>query len=334
MTTTQGTSQRFQRLDKERHVHYSDVLFDSNVVRAGDPVAENRLLALSELLVAKPEYGHIWFSLISLYELLAASTADKRIELLKGFRNLYSRFGNRIRFIGGTHLESVVSEWSEHKTFLFAPANIIDNDIIASIAAGDLVGMLKELRDKWEEEKTRLRSNYDARAKELREFYAVNSWFREDFAQNITLYGTLNALEQCDDEAKKLIIDHAKQPPEALRMAKENHTQYPSTWTYALLVRLAQYAATLTGVERNSKFARYGSLLKPHRNDFIDACIAASGGHCGMLITEDAGLLAKINALHDTQPPLIRLQAFTVYDALIAWNPPDGGVRDRSKPIP
>lgn len=46
-----------------------------------------------------------------------------------------------------------------------------------------------------------------------------------------------------------------------------------------------------------------------------------------MMITNDRGLIAKLNRLHDAG--LIRLQAFTVSDALVAYNPPNGRVRER-----
>jgi hypothetical protein len=100
------------------------------------------------------------------------------------------------------------------------------------------------------------------------------------------------------------------------------------------LARLADYAATLTKAERKANFAQYGRLLESDPNDYLDAYIASTGGMCGMLMTNDEGLIEKLNFLHDIQPPLVRLQAFTVHDALIAYNPPNGDRRDRSKPLP
>lgn len=59
MTTNPATTKQFERLDKPRQVHFKDVLFDSNVIEKHEPIAEQRLLDLAELLVAKPDYGHI-----------------------------------------------------------------------------------------------------------------------------------------------------------------------------------------------------------------------------------------------------------------------------------
>ncbi|MFP2894987.1 hypothetical protein [Corallococcus sp. 4LFB] len=332
MTTDPAPPKQYEKLEKERLVHYSDVLFDSNVIRKFEPVAEQRLLALSDLLLAKPKYGHVWFSLTSLLEMLAPAEPASRIEMLTRFRSLYSRFGNRVRFFGPGDFASVVAEWTgAHQ---YALVQNIDKEVAASIEAGDLVGTLKLARDDWMKQRVSLRAAYNERKNKYKAAYAANAQFRNEFNKNVAQYNTANALEQCDDVARTLIVDFAKQPPDALLKAKSDHLKYPCTWTYALLKRLADYSATLTDGQRNAEFAHLGDVLAAHPNDYLDAYIVASGGSCGMFITNDGPLIDKINFLHGGQPSLIQLQAFTVYDALHAWNPPDGDVRDRSKPIP
>ncbi len=51
--------QQFEMLDRERKVTRADVLFDSNVLRANDDVAEKRLVALTELLLEHPDQGNV-----------------------------------------------------------------------------------------------------------------------------------------------------------------------------------------------------------------------------------------------------------------------------------
>ena len=305
------------------------------MIRANDQLAEDRLIALSELLVAKPEYGKIWFSLPSLNELLAPQSPAVRIELLNRFRALYSRFGDRVCFLGGRNpLPTVCAEWSGDRKFMQMRVDAIDDVIQDSIAAGDLVGVLKSSHEAWMIDRERLWKLHSEKVTEFQALYAGDAEFRRAFKANIELLGTVNALDQCDDLALQLIVDFAKRPAEDLEKAKANPGDYPCTWTYALLSRLADYAASSTKAEWKANYAQYGRLLKADQNDYIDAYIAATGGGCGMLITNDEGLIDKLNFLHDVQPPLIRLQGFTVYDALIGYNPPNGDKRDRSKPIP
>ncbi|NPD22149.1 hypothetical protein [Corallococcus exiguus] len=334
MTTSQSEIKQFQKLEKARYVHHSDVLFDSNVIRRSDELAEKRLFALAELLVEKPEYGNIWFSLSSIYELLAPEEPATRVELLSRFRKLYMRFGERVRFIGPGNFSSVVAEWSADGSFTYAMAKNIDSEVLAAIAAGDLVGSLKLAREDWMAQKAKLRAAYNERVAGFKRYYKESSEFREAFRSYLLRYNTKHALEQCEGVAQTLLVEFAKQPPEAIAKAKENHKRYPCTWTYALLSRLADYSATLTEGQRRADFPNSGNLLKAHANDFVDAYIVASGGKCGMLITNDHALIDKANFLYDAEPSLIRIQAFTVYDTLIAFNPPNGGVRDRSREIP
>ncbi|MFY1824941.1 hypothetical protein ACN47A_03440 [Myxococcus fulvus] len=324
---------QFEKLEKTRYVLNADVLFDSNVIRANDPAAEQRLLALSALLVEKPDRGHIWFSLTSLAELLGPDDASKRVELLKRFQNLYRQFGDRVRFFGPGPFSFVVAEWGD-KGPMYSPANAVDDDVCASIAAGDLVGSLRLARQSWEIERARLWQVHADKVKRYRAAYESDQVFRDEFKRNVELLGTANALEQCDDIARSLIIDHAKRSESALGEAKANPQNYPCTWTYSLLVRIADYSATLKKSEWKAKYSRYGRLLKSDENDYVDAYIAATGGGCGMIITNDGGLVDKVNFLHDAEPSLVRLQGFTVRDAVIAYNPPNGDKRDRSKPIP
>ena len=65
-------------------------------------------------------------------------------------------------------------------------------------------------------------------------------------------------------------------------------------WTHALLVRLAQFAQTIPDDIRGREFPDLVQVLKPHENDLLDAYIAGCGAQCGILLTEDKGLTAKV----------------------------------------
>jgi hypothetical protein len=294
------------------------VLFDSNVFSVND-ADEQRLHALTELLLNHPGQGNFWFSLMTLTEITAPADRQRRIELLKRFRNLYRRFGNRVRFMRS--LEDNIKAECASRPHPSADASVVDKDTSDSIASGDLVGLLKEGYEDWRREKVKIRNKYDEYAEQSREGYAQKPEIRLTLKQVVPQYFSLNGLEQCDDIAKNLLTDAADANPSlTLDDIKTRHKDYPCIWTFALLARLAQYAFTIPDAERKQKFPSFERLLEPHPNDFIDADIAATGAHCGTMITNDRALVAKLNSLYDAN--LIRMQGFTVSDALIGYIPP------------
>jgi hypothetical protein len=334
MTDTTTGEKQLKMLDKARQVHNADVLFDSNVIRANNPLAEQRLFELADLLVEHPDTGDIWLSLLSLSEMLAPKKVARQMEVLRIFQNLYRRFGDRVKFFGPENFSSVRAEWKGKGSFLSAKVSEIDEYVSDSIAKGELTGVLKDIRNDWETAKEAMQKAYADKAAEYKAEYESNPAFREAVKEGIAVFGTAKVLEQCEDIAESLLVNVLRRPAEDLLMAKKNPSAYHCTWTYALLRRLADFSATLSEQERKANFEKYGRLLEPHPNDFVDACIASDGGQCGMLITDDEGLIAKLNALHDAHPSLVRLQGFTPHDALIAYNPPNGRKRNRTKPIP
>ncbi len=311
-------AQHFEALDRPRHVDRADVLFDSNVFSVDD-AAEQRLHVLTELLLHHPGQGNFRFSLMTLTEITAPADRQRRIELLKRFRNLYLRFGNRVRFMRS--LEDNIRAECANRLQPSADASVVDKDITESIASGDLVGVLKEDYENWLRKKVEIRNKYGEYAKKSRKDYAERPDIRLALEQCVPQYFSLNGLEQCDDRAKELLADAADANPSlTLDDIKSRHRDYPCIWTFALLARLAQYAFTIPDADRKQKFASFEKLLEPHPNDFIDADIAATGAHCGTMITNDRALVAKLNSLYDAD--LIRMQGFTVSDALRGYIPP------------
>jgi hypothetical protein len=307
-------------LDRQRAVQYADVLFDSNVIQANDNAAEERLHELTRVLIDHPDQGNIWFHTMSVAEMVAPNDYQKRIELLKRFRSLYLRFGERVRFMRS--LDDNVRADCLGLGIPSAPASVIDKDIVQSIAAGELVGLLQAGHEDWREEKRRLRTRYYDSTTKHQKSYAERADLRDLFPHALASFFSANGLEWCDDIALYLIVDGNLWTP--LNAVKQRHRDYPCIWTFSLLGRLAQMTQTLTDEERK-RFPEFQDVLEPHRNDFIDADIAGTGARCGMMITNDHSLIAKLNRLYDAG--LIRLQGFTVYDALVAYNPPNGRVR-------
>ncbi len=146
------------------------------------------------------------------------------------------------------------------------------------------------------------------------------------FAQIVPTFFSTEGLTQCDDIAGDLIAE--ANVSLTVETAKVRHRDHPCIWTFSLLGRLAQYAQTITGEERTARFSALQDVLTPNPNDFIDADIAGTGAHCGMMITNDRCLIAKLNRLYDAN--LTRLQGFTVSDALAAYNPPNGRAQRRN----
>ncbi len=316
--------QQYEALDRERQVHRADVLFDSNVFRANNDDAERKLHDLTELLIAHPDQGNVWFSLMSLTELVAPTSRETRIELLKRFRNLYLKFGDRVGFMRS--LDDNVRAECAAKPFPSSSASVADGDIVKSIAAGDLVGLLKEDHEVWSAKKKKIRETYEEYGKRNEKNYGERADIRSALALSIPNYFSINGLEQCDDIAAGLIAELASSDPSlTLDAVKARYQNYPCIWTFSLLARLAQYAQTITDDERKRNFPSFRDVLEPHPNDFIDADIAGTGAHCGTMITNDRGLIAKLNRLYDAN--LIWMQGFTVSDALVAYNPPNGRTR-------
>ncbi len=316
--------QQYEALHRKRQVRRADVLFDSNVIRANDDDAERKLHALTELLIAHPDQGNVWFSLMSLSELSAPTSAERRIELLKRFRNLYRRFGDRVQFMRS--LKDNVRAECTASLFPSANASAVDSDIVKSISAGDLVGLLKEAHEDWRSEKARVRKKYEEHHKHGQKHYAERAEIRLEFAQSIQTYFSTEGLNQCDDFARDLIAGLTSSDPSlTLDAVKARYQNYPCIWTFSLLARLAQYAQTITDEERERNFHSFDDVLRPDQNDFIDADIAGTGAHCGMMITNDHDLIAKLNRLYDAN--LIWMQGFTVSDVLVAYNPPNGRTR-------
>ncbi len=321
------SSHQFEALDRERQVHRADVLFDSNVFRANDDESEKKLHALANLLIAHPGQGDFWFSLMSLSELIASSSRERRIELLKRFRNFYLKLRDRVKFMQSLEA-NVRAECTGSKMIPSSSASDVDDDIVKSIVAGDLVGLLKEAHEDWRSEKTRLRKKYEERCKEYQKHYAEKAEFRSEFAQSIQTYFSTKGLFWCDNLARQIITSYGASPSLTLDEVKARPLDYPCIWTFSLLARLAQYAQTITEDERRKKFPAFDDVLTPHPNDFIDADIAGTGAHCGMMITNDRPLIAKLNRLYDAN--LIWMQGFTVSDALVAYIPPNGRTRAAS----
>jgi len=300
--------------DNKRIASFPDFLFDSNLIDK-DPDRNKETIDLAKLLISNQSSGNIWFSILSLAEILASKNAATRIELLKRFQSLYSELGDRVRFIGSNLLESVHAEWSG-RGLMSAPVSAMDRDVNESIATGELVGILKTVHESWKIEKEMFCEDQSKRVRRAREEYGTNELFRGHLKKCIAAYGTTDALEQCEIIARRLIVDVANQPSESVLLARTRYEEYPCTWTFSLLIRLADYAATLTDAEWKSDFSQYGRLVEKQENDAIDAYIATAGGKFGTLITNDGGLIKKINFLHDARPPLIRLRALTVEDAM------------------
>jgi len=319
------SSHQFEALDRERQVHRADVLFDSNVFRANDDESEKKLHALANLLIAHPGQGDFWFSLMSLSELIASSSRERRIELLKRFRNFYLKLRDRVKFMQSLEA-NVRAECTGSKMIPSSSASDVDDDIVKSIVAGDLVGLLKEAHEDWRSEKTRLRKKYEEHHKHGQKHYAERAEIRLEFAQSIQTYFSTEGLNQCDDFARDLIAGLTSSDPSlTLDAVKARYQNYPCIWTFSLLARLAQYAQTITDEERERNFHSFDDVLRPDQNDFIDADIAGTGAHCGMMITNDHDLIAKLNRLYDAN--LIWMQGFTVSDVLVAYNPPNGRTR-------
>ena len=128
--------------------------------------------------------------------------------------------------------------------------------------------------------------------------------------------------ESCDDAAAQLIHTFAKQDRESgIKAAKANPDRFLSTWTFAVLFRIAQIAQTVPTEDRaRGSLGRYAKLLKPDKNDFSDATIAALGARCGFLITQDSNLRERITFLY--RRGACRIQAFSFEYIEATWSVP------------
>jgi hypothetical protein len=286
------------------------------------------LLSLAELMLSDPDTGAAWFALTSVSELLGAGKDGTSVGLLTRFRELYLRFGDRVRVF--SDLKSVITAEASGQKIKGAPASGFDPAIAESIDAGRLIGLLAEARDHWLTHREKVHRFHEAGLGKHAERWEREEWFRAATTEWIRTFFSPRGLDHSDDVLAKYLRELGLSV--SVETLKGDHLQFPCCWTYALLRRLADLSATLPETVVAEEFPDLVDVLRPGPNDLIDAEIAACGGQCGLIVTDDLPLARKINRLFDAH--LIRLQALTVRDALNSWNPPNGRRRDWSSYTP
>jgi len=315
----------------------ADVLIDSSVFgqAALGPGLYRRLALFAHRLTARREFGKVWVPWTALQE-MAATPDPQRREVLGVLLNLSRELGDRI-LLTGPFDYVIAAEWATPPRFRSVSIGQIEDELLACIRGNGAGTQLDEMGRDFGAWRPKQRAQRDELLRKWTERYSAD----ESQAASESKPGKPTArhaiavaldkvrqpselYEFCDDLAVQLIKDYARRDPtEGLKLAKAEPEKYLATWTFSLLVRIAQFAQTVPKKERIAgPFGRYAKLLKSHENDIIDATLAALGARCGFLITQDGDLRERINFLFDRQ--VGRLQAFEFSDIEANWHPPTG----------
>jgi hypothetical protein len=306
-----------------RVIRNSDVLVDSSVFGEAALSRESydRLALLAHKLTARPEFGKLWIPWTALQEMVA-TPVSRRSDVLGVVLNLHRELGDRIVFT--EELKGVVAgEWATPPRFVYASVGQLEDELLACIRGNGAGTQLDAMGRDFAKWRVKLRARYDESLTKWAKQYKADKRMRDaiELALN-KARSPADLYEFCDDLAVQLIRDYAERDPvEGLKLAKAEPEKYIATWTFSLLVRVAQFAQTIPPKERSTApFGAYAKLLKSNENDVIDATLAALGARCGFLISQDGGLRERINFLFARN--VCRLQAFDFSDIETNWHPP------------
>jgi hypothetical protein len=299
----------------------ADFVVDTNVLSNALDNEEilRRLIDLMQRMTAKKEYGSGWLAMPTFLEMLATTSRPKRIRLVELLFRLLQEVGGRVKIFAPFQM-LVKAEWNDRVVPYWRSAHLkaLTKEVLDT---GDIEGtLLGEARDEFLAWKKTQRSQYLTTSLKWRQSFIKEPAFRADVERALKSWKAPEAYAECDDVALRIMRSDGRQPDTAFEKARQFPQDYLCTWTFSLLVRLSQFAQTVPSAIREAKFSEFGDVLKPNKNDLVDANIAASGAKCGILITEDKGLTARVNLLH--QRNLTRLQAFGLKFLADNWRPP------------
>jgi len=308
--------------DAKREIWHADFLIETSVFgcAALDRRFYERLAVQVHKMTAKEGYGKAWIPWTAFHEMIA--TPDpKRREILGVLVDLYRELGDRIVLTGSLE-ETLAGEWSDPQRFVSASLGQLEEELLACVRGNGAGTVIDEAGRDFAEWRLKKRAEYTASVEEFRAKYRSSEQFGKTIGAVLARARPPDIYETCDDVAAQLIVNFAQRDREqGLRLAKATPKKYLSTWTFALLYRIAQFAQTIPTEERaRGPFGGYAKLLKSHPNDMTDATIASLGARCGFLITQDGDLRERINFLHARET--CRIQAFEFSDIEANWNVP------------
>jgi hypothetical protein len=300
----------------------ADFVVDTNVLSNAldDGAILQRLIDLVQRMTAKEEYGSGWLAMATFLEMLATSNPKKRIQLVELFHHLLQVVGSRVKIFAPFQM-LIEAEWSDRRVPYWKSAHL-EAVTKEALNVGDIGGtFLGKARDEFLAWKKTQRTQYRKTTSKWRQLFVTNTAFRSSVEEALRNWKAPEAYATCDDVALGIMRSDGRQPDDtAFENARRCPKDYLCTWTFALLVRMSQFAQTIPGDIRQAKFSEFGDVLRPNKNDLVDANVAATGAKCGILITEDNGLMERVNLLY--QRNLMRLQAFGLNFLADAWRPP------------
>jgi hypothetical protein len=303
-------------------VWHSDFLVETSVLSQASRHRSlyDRLARQLAKMTARPEYGRAHVPWVCLMELAAAPNPERQAHL-GVLLNLRLELGDRLSVTGNLE-NSIAREWEEPRTSATVRWDFLEPELVECVrtgGAGTKLDAAGEDFRRWREEHHQWHAEA---AEEMQAKYREEPGFRRALQHLLTNGTREEMLGYCDDIVGRYVSEATgREKDDAIAIAKSNPDRYWVTWTYAVLVRFAQYAQTIPSDERaRGPFGGYGRMLRDDKNDFNDAQLAAVGGPCGMLITEDRGLRERINFLQ--RRGFLRLQAFNFSDAEANWHEP------------
>lgn len=299
----------------------ADFAVDTNVINHALDDSEY-CRTLVDLLTRMAEHGKCWFAMTSFVELIQTSDSSRRTKLLEKLLHICTRLGDRISFF--SHLKLAIEyEWaSSPMTPPALSSSDLASDIHSAIKTGSLKGTnLEEFKVAKLDWIKNQKPVYKSQTQNGRAAYQANPDFRATVNFALKNFHPPIAHKFCEDVVTPILEELGLPYPDAITQALNKPHRYPTTWTFALLVRLSHIAQTIPDDTKEREFREYGNTLKFRHNDIVDATIAAVSASCGIMITEDECLRARLNFLHDRR--LGRTRGFALNFLANNWYPQD-----------
>jgi hypothetical protein len=304
-----------------------DILIDTNVISRAAAVHDGAYFLTGQVEgllrrlegITGEDPGKVYISAHTIEEFAVTREGERLSDIAYTMRRLFTWLEGRC-LVGQPLGQAVHAEWHEGGIAYSADWREFADAFRTVERTGTVVGTkLERVRDEAIAWKGKFEPSYRRGREEFKDLYRSDASFRQSVNAGLGAFKRPEVYESADYVAKILVVEDAKLPVERLANAYEHPDDYLVTWTFSVLILLAQFVSTTTKDERRSVNSSLAAF-EPRPSDFMDAAIVASAARCGLFLSEDDDLRKRCSLLSDSR--LGRIQALPVFGDLN--NPPIG----------